>query len=313
MTTKAIISWIWSFSIPFVMTRYTNFFLSSGSLQFYYFCQWSPAAMKEENDHITQFLLNSDSYSTPENTRRHLSDRLAMNTRIYFMSRYVGLCFSARSAAMKGLYDTDYWVSSSQNVFRLIEGCGGRFQISGLENIRNSPGPVVFISNHMSTLETMIFPGIIQPLKDVTFIVKDTLVNHWVFGAVMRSRNPIVLSRSKPREDFRIVIEQGLERISRGISVIIFPQHTRRSEFIPGELNSLGIKLAASAGIPVIPVAIKTDFWGTGRYTKYLGPIRRQKPIHIAFGKSFPVTGPGKEEHQKVIEYIQSHLEQWKD
>jgi len=269
--------------------------------------------MKEEKDYITQFLLNSDSYKTPGNTPRYLSDRLALNTRIYFMSRYIALCFSTRSAAVKGLYDTAYWVSSSHDIFRLIEGCGGRFRISGLENIRNSEGPVVFISNHMSTLETMIFPGIIQPLKDVTFIVKDALVNHWVFGAVMRSRNPIVLSRSNPREDFKIVMEQGLERISRGISVIIFPQHTRRTKFIPEEFNSLGIKLAARAGVPVIPVAIKTDFWENGKYTKYLGAIQRRKPIHIAFGKAFKVTGSGKEEHQKVIDYIQFHLEQWRD
>jgi len=269
--------------------------------------------MTEANDHIVQFLQTSDGYSTPENMPRHLGDRLALNTRIYFMSRYIALCFSARSAATKGLYDTAYWVSSSQDVFRLIEGTGGRFRINGLENIRNSQGPVVFISNHMSTLETMIFPGIIQPLKDVTFIVKDTLVRHWVFGAVMRSRDPIVLSRNNPREDFRIVMEQGLERISRGISVIIFPQHTRRLEFVPGEFNSLGIKLAARAGIPVIPVAIKTDFWGNGRYTNYLGPIQRRKPIYFTFGKPFMVTGPGKEEHQKVIDWIQSNLMQWKD
>lgn len=269
--------------------------------------------MKEDIDHITQFLLNAGEYSTPEDTPRYLADRLALNTRIYFMSRYVSLCFSTRSAARKGCYDTAYWISSSHDVFRLIEGCGGRFRITGLENIRNSRGPVVFISNHMSTLETMIFPGIIQPLKDVTFIVKDTLATHWAFGDVMRSRNPIVLSRSNPREDFKIVMEQGLERISRGISVIIFPQHTRRTEFVPEEFNSLGIKLAARAGIPVIPVAIKTDFWGTGRYTKYLGPIHRRRPIHIAFGEPFPVSGTGKTEHQKVIDYIQSHLERWKD
>lgn len=269
--------------------------------------------MKEDIDQITQFLLNAGEYYTPEDTPRYLADRLALNTRIYFMSRYVSLCFSTRNAARKGRYDTAYWISSSHDVFRLIEGCGGRFRITGLEDIRKSRGPVVFISNHMSTLETMIFPGIIQPLKDVTFIVKDTLVNHWAFGDVMRSRNPIVLSRSNPREDFKIVMEQGLDRISSGISVIIFPQHTRRTEFVPEEFNSLGIKLAARAGIPVIPVAIKTDFWGTGRYTKYLGPIHRRRPIHIAFGEPFPVTGTGKTEHQDVIDYIQSHLERWKD
>ena len=269
--------------------------------------------MKDRIDHITRFLLSSDSYSTPVNTRRFLLDRLAMNTRIYFMTRYVSLCFKTRKAAVKGLYDTDYWVSSSQDIFRLIEGCGGRFHISGLENIRNTKGPVVFVSNHMSTLETMIFPGLIQPLKDVTFIVKDALVSHWIFGAVMRSRNPVVLSRSNPREDFNIVMQEGLQRLSQGISVIVFPQHTRKTEFVPEEFNSIGVKLAARAAVPVIPVAIKTDFWGNGRLTKYLGPIYRQKPIHIAFGKPIFIRGTGKDEHQEVIEYIRSHTEQWKN
>ena len=268
--------------------------------------------MNDRNNHIKQFLMTRDEYNTPGDTRRFLPDRLAMNSRIYFMSRYVSLCFATRQAANKGLYGTDYWVSSSQDIFRLIEGCGGRFHISGLENIRNTKGPVVFISNHMSTLETMIFPGLIQPLKDVTFIVKDALVSHWVFGAVMRSRNPVILSRSNPREDFNIVMEEGLKRISGGISVIVFPQHTRKTEFIPEEFNSIGIKLAARAGVPVIPVAIKTDFWGNGRITKYLGPIYRKKPIHIAFGKPIYIMGSGKDEHQEVIEYIRSHTEQWK-
>jgi 1-acyl-sn-glycerol-3-phosphate acyltransferase len=269
--------------------------------------------MKESKDLITQFLLNADGYTTPDDTPRHLFDRLALNTRIYFMIRFISYCFSTRREADKGLYDTGRWVSSSYDIFSLIEGCGGRFRIIGLDNIRNISGPVVFVSNHMSVLEAMIFPGIIQPLKDVTFIVKKGLVRHWVFGAVMRSRNPIVLSRSNPREDFRTVMEQGLERISGGLSVIIFPQHTRRTEFIPEEFNSLGIKLAARAGIPVIPVAIKTDFWGNGRFTNYLGPIHRKKPIYMAFGKAFPVTGSGKDEHQRVIDWIQSHLEKWRD
>jgi 1-acyl-sn-glycerol-3-phosphate acyltransferase len=269
--------------------------------------------MKQENDYITQFLLDSDLYSTPGDAPRYLLDRLAFGSRIYFMSRYVGICFSTRGEARRGVYNTARWVSSSHDIFRLIEGCGGRFTISGLEHIRNCGGPAVFISNHMSTLETMIFPGIIQPLKDVAFIVKDSLVKHWVFGEVMRSRNPIVLSRNNPRADFSLVMKQGLERISRGISVIIFPQHTRRMEFIPGEFNSLGIKLACHAGVPVIPVAITTGFWGNGRLTGYLGPIYRDKPILIAFGEPIKVSGSGKKEHQMVIEYIQSHLKQWKD
>ena len=53
--------------------------------------------------------------------------------------------------------------------------------------------------------------------------------------------------------------------------------------FKPEEFNSIGVKLAKKAGVPVVPVAIKTDFWGNGRIIKELGPIDNKKTIHIKF------------------------------
>jgi 1-acyl-sn-glycerol-3-phosphate acyltransferase len=267
--------------------------------------------MKEQDD-LTSLLLNSDHYLTSERKKRTLGDKLALNTRIYFQGRFVGICFATRSEARRGLYDTARWVSSSHEILRLIEDCGGKFRITGLNNIKNCGGPAVLLSNHMSTLETMVFPGIIQPLKDVTFVVKDALIRNRFFGDVMRSRDPIVLSRHHPREDFGIVMEQGRKRISNGISVIIFPQSTRRMNFIPSEFNSIGIKLALRAGVPVIPIAIDTAFWANGRYTKYLGRIHRDKPIRMEFGEAIQVTEPGKTEHRQVIDFIATRLEKWK-
>ena len=256
-------------------------------------------------------LTAANEYLTPDDTPHLLLDRLMFNSRVFFMASYLKNVFKARNAARKGKYDTSAWVGSSQDVLTDVEHCGGQIHITGMDNIRKSQGPVLFLSNHMSTLETMVFPGIIQPLKDVTFIVKDELVRHWAFRDVMRSRNPIVLSRANPREDFRIVMEQGQERLKRNISIIIFPQSTRRVEFHPSEFNSLGTKLAAKAGVQVIPVAIKTDFWGSGKYISYLGPINRSKRVHIAFGEPLKVFGTGKEEHLRIIGFIQSRLETW--
>jgi 1-acyl-sn-glycerol-3-phosphate acyltransferase len=253
----------------------------------------------------------SNEYHTPENTPHIMIDRLMFNSRLVFTISYLINVFKSRAEAKKGRYDTRAWVSSSHDVFTSVEKCGGRIHITGMDNIRKSSGAVLFLSNHMSTLETMIFPGIIQPLKEVTFIVKDELIRHWAFRDVMRSRNPIVLSRSNPRDDFRIVMEQGLERLGRNISIIIFPQSTRRVDFQPAEFNSLGTKLAAKAGVEVIPVAIKTDFWGFGKHSKYLGPIDRSKEVHIDFGEPMHVNGGGKEEHQKIINFISSRLESW--
>jgi len=163
----------------------------------------------------------------------------------------------------------------------------------------------------MSTLETMVFPGIIAPFREVTFVVKDSLVKHPFFGAVMRSRNPIVVSRENSREDLMIVINKGMELLAKGISVVIFPQSTRNTEFHTSEFNSLGVKLAGRAGVPVVPVAIKTDFWENGGIFKDLGPISRNKPVYIEFSNPMKITGNGKDENQKIIDFISAKLKSW--
>jgi 1-acyl-sn-glycerol-3-phosphate acyltransferase len=180
-----------------------------------------------------------------------------------------------------------------------------------MENITTSEEPVLFIANHMSTLETMILPGIVSPLRRVTFVVKESLVRHPLFGNVMRSRNPIVVGRTDPRKDLEAVMNGGMELLSTGISLIIFPQKTRSREFIPEEFNSLGVKLAKKAGVKVVPVALKTDFWGNGKIIKELGPIDRHKPIYFKFGEPFVVTGCGKDDNQRIIDFIQSSLKEW--
>lgn len=252
-----------------------------------------------------------DSYHTMENTPRFFLDRLILNTRLFFMCKYCSIVLKSRGIAVKGHYDTEAWVSSSYEVFKLIEGCGGRFHITGLENLHKCKGPVVFISNHMSTLETMVFPCLIAPFMNVTYVVKDSLVEHPFFGPIMRARNPIVVSRKDSRADLQIVMKKGQELLADGVSIIVFPQNTRTVEFVPKEFNSLGVKLASKAKVQVVPIAIKTDFWENGKYLKDLGPINRSRPIHMAFGEPLSITGLGKEENKLVIEFISNHLDKW--
>ena len=227
------------------------------------------------------------------------------------MIRYISLILRDRKVAVEGNYDKETWAASSNYIFKLIEECGGRFNITGLDNLHNCKAPVVFIGNHMSTLETMVLPGIIAPVMDVTFIVKKSLVELRYFGPIMKARKPIIVGRTNSRDDFKKVMTEGPELLAKGISIVVFPQSTRKDEFIPSEFNSLGVKLAKKANVNVIPIALKTDFWGHGKYLKDLGPIHRNKPIYMDFGKPMEVTGSGKVEHEKIIEFISSSLANW--
>ena len=252
----------------------------------------------------------SETYNTP-GKKLNLWQKLIFNNRLYFTYKFAIVVLRSRSQARRGIYNDKLWADSSYYIFRFIEKSGGRYHITGMENIAKTPEPVLFISNHMSTLETMVLPGIIAPLRRVTFVVKESLVRHPLFGDVMRSRDPIVVGRTDPRKDLEAVMDGGMELLSKGISIVIFPQSTRSVEFHPEEFNSLGVKLAKKAGVKVVPIALKTDYWGNGKIIRELGPLDSKKQIYIKFGEPFPVTGTGKEENQKIIDFIQSSLKEW--
>ena len=254
---------------------------------------------------------NGDKYQT-DGDKRNIFDKLFLNTRWYFVYGYAKEVIKARNWAVKDKYDTEKWVDSSFEIVRDVEKCGGRIFIDGMENISKVKGPVVFVSNHMSNLETFLFPSIIAPIKEITYVVKDSLVSIPFFGPVMRSRNPIIVSRKNSRQDLMKVINQGKDIIANGTSIVLFPEGTRKKEFIPEKFNSLGIKLAKEAGVPVIPIAIKTDFWEVGKLIKDIGPIRRKEPVCISFGEPISITGNGKEEQKRVIEFISEKIKDFK-
>jgi len=214
--------------------------------------------------------------------------------------------------AKKGLYDDKAWINASLDILYALENSGIEFNIEGMKNITKVDEPVVFISNHMSTLETVILPSIIHPVKNVTFIVKQELIRIPYFGALLLARQPIVVGRTNPREDFSHVLQTGSDYLKNGKSIIIFPQKTRSNHLELSSFNSLGIKLAKKADVNIIPIALVTDAWGNGKFIKEAGKIDPTKKVYFAFGEPFKVTSSGSKEHLIVLEFIKSRLVGWK-
>jgi 1-acyl-sn-glycerol-3-phosphate acyltransferase len=249
-----------------------------------------------------------DAYSTAPRVVS-LAARLAPSLVIY--SRIMGIVRRASNLARQGRYGTPEWCESSMASLRALEEVGIRIEISGIDKFRAVDAPCVFIGNHMSTLETFVLPVIIAPIKDATFVVKQSLVDYPVFKYVMRSRDPITVGRTNPRDDLKAVLDGGTERLKAGRSIIIFPQTTRTPVFDPAQFNSIGIKLAKKAGAPVIPIALKTDAWSNGKRSKDFGRIDPTKTVHFAFGDPLLVRDRGAEEHQKIIDFISEKLKSW--
>jgi 1-acyl-sn-glycerol-3-phosphate acyltransferase len=91
----------------------------------------------------------------------------------------------------------------------------------------------------------------------------------------------------------------------------VFPQGTRTELWKRSGFNSLGVKLASKAGVPIMPVALKTDFWGSSGLFRGFGPVRRDRMIHIEFGEPMSISGRGKTEHEACLDFIESRLRAW--
>lgn len=230
---------------------------------------------------------------------------------VYFYSRLLHIIYKASRLAKAGRYDGKEWVNSSLEIFRLLERIGLRIDISGLAEFSAFDGPCVIIGNHMSMMETLLLPVLIQPMKPVTFVIKESLLTYPVFRHVMRSRNPVAVTRTNPRQDLKTVLEEGAKRLEEGTSIIVFPQTTRTTAFDPAEMTSIGVKLAKKAGVRIVPLALRTDAWMNGKYLKDLGRINVRRKVHFAFGPALRVEGKGNEAQYRITEFITAQLTGW--
>ncbi|MGD9302562.1 MAG: lysophospholipid acyltransferase family protein [Desulfobacterales bacterium] len=230
---------------------------------------------------------------------------------LVYYTRLIYTLFHASFPARRDRLDNAKWAMYSHRVLRVVESVGGNLNISGLQGVSNQQGPVVYIGNHMSLAETLILPGIALAFGKVNFVIKEELRHYPVFGPIFKALGLIAVSRKNPREDFKVVLREGHKFISNGGSVIIFPQATRSVKFDAQAFNSLGVKLASRAGVPVVPVAIKTDFHGNGKWIKDMGPINPEKTLYFKFGDPLPAGGKSRDVHQKVVEFITSNLSAW--
>lgn len=256
-------------------------------------------------------LADQDRYETSPRQRRTWLARLSPWPELAFYLPILRIVIRSSRLATRGLYGADQWVEESRNIIRTMEGVGMRLTIEGMGRLQEVSGPVVVVANHMSTLETFVLPAVIQPVKPVTFVVKDSLIRYPIFGAVMRSRDPVIVGRKNPREDLVAVMNGGEQRLRQGTSIIVFPQGTRFASVEAVQFNTLGAKLAARAGVPLLPVALETTAWGTGRRFKDFGKVDPVRPVRFRFGAPIVPSGKGAEAHEAAVRFILDTLASW--
>lgn len=227
---------------------------------------------------------------------------------------HLGVADRAISGGCKawvGRYNFDVWAQDSFTILQSVERLGGRVVCEGFAPRAACAGPVVYVANHMSMLETMLLPCVLTSFSPVSIVLKDNLLRYPFFGAVCRAINPIVVSRANVRADLQAVIAQGCARLASGSSVLLFPQGTRMARFQPRRFNSMGTKLAQAAGVPLVPIALQTDFVGIGRWIKDLGPVHPSRTVRFAAGPLLTPDTPSRILHQQCLSFITARFMAW--
>mgnify|MGYP003802477389 CR=1 FL=1 len=203
------------------------------------------------------------------------------------------------------------WAKICMASVSFAEKLGGAMTFEGFERRAAYQGPVVYVSNHMSTMETMVFPTALLAFGKLAIVLKKSLTDIPIVGSAARFVGSIAVTRKNAREDLKTVLEEGSKRLAEGHSVLLFPQGTRQAVFDGKRFNSLGSKLAERAGVPVVPLAVKTDFLKTGKWIKDFGEVDPNMPIRFACGPVLPASLGARATHDQSVAFIEGKLKEW--
>ena len=214
--------------------------------------------------------------------------------------------------AKKGLFDNDRWQECGLHLLWEAERMGTEVILEGFERLKGI-GPAVLVGNHMSLYETFVFPPLMLPFNETAIVLKASLLRAPLLGLTLSTRKTIAVGRTDPRADLKTVLARGEEMLrDEKCSVLLYPQGTRQPFFDVHHFNTLGIKLAQNAEVPIVPIAAQTAFLGVGKYTKDFGPVNTDIPVRFAVGDPITVTrATAKAAHAQCIDFIASKLEAW--
>ncbi|MDE0421672.1 MAG: lysophospholipid acyltransferase family protein [Gammaproteobacteria bacterium] len=170
--------------------------------------------------------------------------------------------------------------------------CGIRWRVSGQEHIPSEP--CIFLVKHQSNWETLWTQTLVAPQ---TTLIKRELLRIPLWGWAFALVKPIAIDRSNPRSALRQLIEQGKDRLARGMFVTLFPEGTRMAPGAAGKFYRGGAALAAATGLPVVVIAHNAGHcWPARRFIKYPGTI------DVEISRPFPTEGKTSREINTLCE-----------
>jgi len=177
--------------------------------------------------------------------------------------------------------------------------CGVHYRVIGAERL--PAPPFIVLSKHQSAWETLAFQEIFPPQ---VWVVKRELLWLPFFGWGLAMLAPIAIDRGSGARALRQMLEQGTERLRRGLCIVIFPEGTRVA---PGERRDYqtgGAWLASKTTALVVPVALNSgEVWPRNAF------LKRPGIVTVSIGAPLDSRGRSAEEiNRQVKDWIESEV-----
>ena len=130
-------------------------------------------------------------------------------------------------------------------------------------------GAAVIVANHASLLDILVLYGLFRPFK---WVSKAELFRVPILGWNMRINDYVPLRRGE-RESVIQMMAHCRRHLAAGSPILIFPEGTRSKDGSLQPFKEGAFRLAAEAGCPVIPVAMR----GTGEALPKHGVVLRNR------------------------------------
>jgi len=172
-----------------------------------------------------------------------------------------------------------FWVNLNLKSLEIF--CRLFFKVEGEEHVPNDP--FIIFAKHQSTWETLFlqrrFPGIL-------YVAKRELTRIPFFGWALSTMKYVMIDRGGGRKAINQMIEQYTDRKSRNLSLVVFPEGTRKPVGAEPDYKIGGAVVAVETGTPVLPVAHNAgEFWPRHSFIKWPGQVS------FAFGPVIHVEG----------------------
>ncbi len=177
-------------------------------------------------------------------------------------------------------------------MFWLRFTCNLNYEVHGQENIPDHPS--IILSKHQSAWETMGLQTIFPPQ---VWVMKRSLLLIPFLGWAFVALAAIPIDRSAGREALKKLVENGKDRLARGLWVVIFPEGTRTAPGEKGKYHIGGAWLATKTETTVVPVA-----HNAGKYWRKNAFIKHPGTIQVVIGPPIKTSGLKPDQVNKQVE-----------